>query len=328
MAKYLQRQIAENWATPYVALLLTMLMWLLAGGLVHGWWLQLVILAAIAFVLGEISNGNVLIRLRNRMTQSVFMLLATMVNPLFGELLPLVATLCFVTGLLLLFRTYQTAGAVGTYYFSFLLFGVAVLLAPVLLFFVPLLWLLSASHLQSLNSQEGVASLLGLLTPFWMMVPMAIYVHFLNPQLSLLSPLDSFVHFFSNLVQHTSYVTTYYLLPLFFIVTLTAVSIVYFWNHRTNDRIQTRLLLTFFFWSLAYAVLLLLVLPGCYDSLMFLVIALATPLVAHLLTVTNTKLSNIFFFVVFALTIFVSIVSLIGLTLSDVSLFFSELWNG
>jgi hypothetical protein len=149
--------------------------------------------------------------------------------------------------------------------------------------------------LSSLSLRTFIASLLGLLTPylFGITAVILLYKGDLTPFTSHFQPLTE-VTFFSS---YDSIPLSHYL-TYGFLVILTITGIVHFLRTSYNDKIRTRQL----YYSIMFfdiVVLVLLPIFPQYDDLLFRpAIILTSPLIGHFIALTNTKITNIAFYVI------------------------------
>ena len=169
------------------------------------------------------------------------------------------------------------------------------------LYFVPLLWLLMLTNLQSLSWRTWFASVLGLLTPYWIGVCWLTWQHDYTPAIDFFTPLASFATPFKYDALPTGHQTVYA-----FLVVLAIIGIVHFIRQKHHDKIRIRQLYGFFFWTFVAAALFLAAQPQHYDMLIRIMIICVSPLAGHFLTLTNTKITNIAFFVILAVTLVIT----------------------
>ena len=102
-------------------------------------------------------------------------------------------------------------------YYASLMLGLASLATPHILYFIPILWILMATHLLSLSWRTWLSSLFGLLTPYWFIAAWLVYQHDFSPLVNHLSPLIDFQ--FPIRYDHlsTSFVMTWGLLAVCFL---------------------------------------------------------------------------------------------------------------
>lgn len=297
MKKYLQNKIAENALTLPIAAAFTFMVWLTTGLLTHQWWLQLLLLAITAYLMVELSNDNALLRVRSRMVTSTLLVLTACNPQIFSNTSGAIVALCLVASLLLLFRTYQDQQSMGLTFYGFIFIGVASLFFVQTFLFVPILWILMLTQLQSLSLRTLAASVIGLLTPYWFVMPWIIW----QQEFGHLS-----AHF-SILFSHEATLSLSQLslgqLSFLGLVVLSFVfSAFHFTSHAFEDRIRIRQLFGFLGWIGMAAIILLLVLPHLYDPLIRIIIICVSPFVAHYFTLTSSRITNIIFIISFVLT--------------------------
>ena len=296
-----------------VAALFGLCTWLLIGLWKYQLWPQLACFVASVYLLLELSNQNALLRIRSRMVSSTFILLACTANFLLPHLTGGIVQLCFIASFLLLFQTYQNPQATGQTYYSFVAVGLASIAYIHVLWYVPLLWILVRTQLQALSWRTWFSSLLGLATPYWFFL-LWLTMPFGRPEgwIPDLSPLGShfsqFTPQLSSLHIHLSLLTTPSLLVLLFTLVLAVTGIVHFWQFSFEDKIRIRLLYGFFTTMTLFTVAFILIQPQHFNVFMPLCFVCASPLIAHVVTFTSSRLSNILFFAALtlaaALTIF------------------------
>lgn len=311
-----QNIIAESGLTLPVAALFSVVVWLLVGLVRLQLWPQLACFIATIYMVVEMTNQNALLRIRSRMVSSTFIVLSCASCFLFPQMTGGVAQLCMVAAFLMLFQTYQTSRCMGRIFYAFAAIGLGSLAFVQMLWYVPVLWLLMATQLQSMNWRTWLASMLGLAMPYWFAL-----VWFLLPfNLSAdwtadLSPLADHFALLAD-ISRPSIPTPPYLLGSIFALVLTlvlgAIGITHFWQYSFEDKIRIRLLYGFFTAMTAFTVFLILVQPQHFDVLMRLLTLCACPLIAHVLTFTSSRLSNILFFVALGLALALTVFNLIG----------------
>ncbi len=144
--------------------------------LLNGWWVQLVLICATAWLAEMLNVRCVMVMGRSRLT--LVMVLVMGLACLVAE--PSVEScgegLLWVLVVFLLFRTYQDRSATGRMYMTYLVLGVASVWEVKVLYLVPFLWWMTAGWLMSMSWRGWVASLLGLATPYWCLGAWALYV--------------------------------------------------------------------------------------------------------------------------------------------------------
>ena len=311
-----QNIIAESGLTLPVAGLFGIVVWLLAGLVQRQLWPQLACYVATVYVLVELTNQNALLRVRSRMVSSTFIVLSCTSSFLLPQMTGGIVQFCFVVAFLLLFQTYQTSHSIGRIFYAFTIIGLASIAFVQTLWYVPLLWILMATQLQSLNWRTWLASLLGLAMPYWFALLWFLLPFNLSDE--WMTDLTPLADHFSQLADITfqSPLTSHLFLGGLFVFVLTiilaAIGMAHFWQYSFEDKIRIRLLYGFFTTMTAVTVLFILLQPQHFDVMMRLLTLCACPLIAHVLTFTSSRISNILFFVVLALALALTVFNLIG----------------
>jgi hypothetical protein len=309
--KHLQNRIAESTLVLPVTAIFTLVVWLLSGLVSHGWWLQLLLFAVTTYLTVELSNANALLRIRSRMVSCTFLALSCATCFLFGSLTAIIVQLCITVTTIILFRTYQDQQAPGFTFYAFLFFGISSFFFVKVLYLLPIVWILMATHLQSLSWRSWLASLLGLATPYWLAFAycmlrqdftlLSVRGDLQSP--TLLSPLSSF-SIQTSLPLGRAWV------GLLFILAMMLLGMVHLSTHSFEDKIRIRQLYGYFSIMSIVLVLLLFLLPQHFDVLMMLLILHASPIVAHYLTLTHSRATNIIFLLAVAINLLITISSL------------------
>lgn len=301
MKKRFQNKAAESKLAMPLTSMWAIGVWLLCGLVQHQLWWQFACFAMSSVLMVQLNNINALIRIYSRMVSCSFMALMCMACFLFADAAGAATQLSFIAFLLLGFMTYQDKQSVGLTYYAYLMLGIVSIFFVQILYLLPLIWLMSFTQLQSLSWRTWGASLLGLLTPYW----------FICCALMWTGDFTRFVGHFSALADVQPVVGFAALsigrkLVLAFLVLMLLTGTVHFIRQHHNDKIRTRLLFGFFIW-MALAVLLFMFLqPQHFDVLLHLLIVLTAPLIAHFLTLTSTKQTNVAFFVIVGAVIFIT----------------------
>lgn len=323
MIKRLQNKVAESTFLLPAMAAYTMVVWLVSGLVQNQWWEQLACMVASVYLMVELSNANALLRVRSRMVSSVFLVLSATACFLFGSLSGGIVQLCFIGTLIILFRTYQDPQAPGWVFYSFLCMGLASLVFVHSLYFVPLFWLLMATQLQSFSMRTWVASVIGLTTPYWFLLPWVLYRQ---------EPLLLTDHF-APLVQFPfpyDYATLSVSRLVVFVFTnvLTLIAIFHFWYRSYEDKIRIRQLYGIFTVMVLLSIVWLALQPQHYDALMRIIIVCASPLVAHFFTLTNSRFSNGLFCAATALAALLTVLSLLEPHWQTIVDTLTALWTG
>ena len=292
----LQKIVAGSRLTLPVTSLYGLGIWFISGVMTHQWWIQLVCYVLATYLMVLLTNFNALIRVYSRAITSAFIILSCVACFLFPSLEGGIVTVGIIASLLTLFFTYQDNEATGWIYYTFLILGLASVAMVHTLLLLPIYWIMMI-FLSSLSLRTFIASLLGVLTPYWVGIAAVLVLYKGDPSL--------FVNHFAPLTE-IGFFSAYGSIPLAhyltyaFLVILTITGIIHFIRTSYNDKIRTRQL----YYSIMFfdiVVLVLLALFPQYDDFLFRpAIILTSPLIGHFIALTNTKVTNIAFYVILA----------------------------
>jgi len=278
---------------------------LTSGTLMNGAWVQFACFLLSAYLVVEFNNSNALIRIYSPMVSCSFIALSCAACFLFGSMSGAIVQLCGIAAYICLFRTYQDKTAMGWTFYTFLCVSLASMAKVQILCFVPLLWGMMFFLLTSLSWRTFAASLLGLLTPYWLVLPFAFYQ---EQSANLVSHFAALAEF--QMPYAYTHITLNQLLLFALVVALALTGIIHYWRNSYNDSIRIRQFYSCFIVA-TFAIIIFLVLqPQHFDMLMRLLIISVAPLIAHFLSLTHTRVTNIAFFVITAVTVLLTILNL------------------
>ncbi len=304
MTKRLQNKIAESRLALTVMTTYGVLVWLAAGTLTQGWWVQLACFLASCHLMMIMNNTLALIRIYSRMVSCSFIALTCTACFLFPSLVGGFTQLCIIGSLLMLFTTYLDEKAQGRTYYAFALWSLASIAYVQLLWFIPVLWLMMYSNLMALSLRNWEASVLGVLTPYWFW---GCWLVFQNDMPILYDHLLGLVPQWSVAVNYYANLSLSELLSLFVTITSMVTGIIHFINKRSGDKIRIRMIFYCFIWLNILAVVLLLLQPQLYDMTFRLMVICTAPLLGHFISLTSTKITNIYFLVLATATLLITL---------------------
>lgn len=290
----LQKIVAESRLTFPVTVLYGLLLCLIGGVIQHQWWIQLACYILATYLMILLNNFHAIIRIYSRAITSAFIILSGVACFIFPSLEGCIVTVGLVASLLTLFTTYQNREAAGWIYYTFLILGVASVANIHFLVFIPIYWIMMI-FINSLSLRTFIASLFGLLTPYWIWIAVVLFFYKdnLTPFTSLFQPLTEVTFFNAYGNIPLSHYLTYA-----FLVILAFTGIIHFLRKSYNDKIRTRQ----FYYSIIFFDIVVLVLlalfPQYYDLLFRPAIILTSPLIGHFIALTRTKITNIAFYLI------------------------------
>ena len=316
MTKRIQNQVAESRFTLPVVSAYALAVWLSTGLLIPhvpftlaelagGAWVQFACFVLSAYLMVELNNSNALIRIYSRTVSASFLIMSCMACFLFHSMAGAIVQLCVIAAYTTIFRTYQNKLAVAWTYYAFLCLGMASTVFPQTLFLTPVWWLLMRLQLNALSWRTFWASLLGLLTPYWFALCLLTYVGNFDYFVSYADALTSF-----QLPYDYTRLTVSQVLVFAFVVALGITGTIHYWRNSSDDKIRIRQLYGWFIVMAMLCSVWLVAQPQHYDILMRLIIVNTSPLLAHFLSLTHTRITNIAFYVISTTAVLLTLFSL------------------
>lgn len=305
MKKFIQNQVAESKLAWPIAIIYATVVWFLAGLLNEGWWLQFVCFGLTTLLMAHLNNLNALIRIYSRMVTTSFLVLSCCACFLFPSLPDIFLPICFVAFYLLLFNSYQDKEATAWVYYAFLCIGLSSLVFPQICYYLPLLWLLTATQLQSLSWRTFLASLLGLVTPYWCYSCWLVWKNDFSSLANHFSVLYDF-----SVSESISSLDNGRLVTLLFLCMLFITGTIHFIRQQSADKIRIRQLFSIFIWTSLFTITWLCLQPQFYDTLLPILIINISPLAGHFIALTRTKITNVAFMVITAVALLITLYNL------------------
>ena len=303
MIKYRQNRVAESRLLLSFSVIYGCIIWLAAGLVANAWWWQFCLFAISSYLIMELNNHHALIRIYSRMMSCSFIFLTCMNSHLFSSRSGAIIQLAAVAFYTFSFRSYQDRQAAGLTFYSWIAIGMASRIEVRILYAIPFCWLLMIVSYYSFSIRTFMASLLGLLTPYWMAG-----VYFLLLQ-DFSTPLQHFRPLLGNPFQFDySQLDLSEIITYFVLVALGLIGIFHFLRNSYQDSVRIRMLYKAFIYSDLILMILVPLLPQHAEWLLRIMIVNTSPLIAHFIALTHTRLSNLLFHVivilVLALTLF------------------------
>ena len=292
--KHTHNIIAESRHTLPITMIYGIGIWLLAGLVNNGGWMQFVCFAASVYAMMHLNNANLMIRIYSRSVSAAYILLTCAAVWLFPSIHGAVIQLGTILVLALLFSCHQNKETQGRTFYIFAIMSIISILEPHYLLFIPIVYLLMATTIYSICFRSFIASIIGIITPYWLY---AGWLLLNNPEYP-----SQVLHIITRFTE-IQWVTNYMVLTepqILYFILLTVIFIIgtiHFWVTSYMDKIRVRqiyyslILLTF------YTILLLAIQPQMYNVLIYMMTIAVSPIIAHFVSLTRTRLSNIFFIV-------------------------------
>ena len=288
MIKRTQNRIAESrWALPICAAY-TLLICIISGLFAEGIWVQLALTAVATLLMVELNNRNSLIRIYSRMVSCSFLVLTMMTPHKIESTEGCIVSMCFVAFYLALFHAYQDKKATGYVLWAFTAIGIASTVWIQILLFVPVLWVLTGTNILALSLRTFVASIMGILLPYWFISAYYIYMGDITPLVNHVVAITEFGHpfeFYNYSIND--------LLPLGFIALLAITGSIHFLRTSYMDKIRTRMIYEMFITMTIATMVLIIFQPQHANIATHMLIISTAPLIGHFLALTSTKITNI-----------------------------------
>ncbi len=288
MIKRTQNRIAESrWALPICAAY-TLLICIISGLFAEGIWVQLALTAVATLLMVELNNRNSLIRIYSRMVSCSFLVLTMMTPHKIESTDGCIVSVCFVAFYLALFHAYQDKKATGYVLWAFTAIGIASTVWIQILLFVPVLWVLTGTNILALSMRTFVASIMGILLPYWFISAYYIYMGDITPLIQHVASIAEFgqpFEFYNCSIND--------LLPLGFIALLAITGSIHFLRTSYMDKIRTRMIYEMFITMTIATMVLIILQPQHANIATHMLIISTAPLIGHFLALTSTKITNI-----------------------------------
>ena len=291
--KRIQNIVAESRFALPVTAVYALLMSMACGLSARNLWNQLAVLAVSSYLMVELNNANAIIRVYSRMVSCSYIVLFLMSGLLVSPVSSVLTQLCFIVFYMFFFRAYQNKSSMGLVFYAFLMIGLASTMSVHVFFLVPLMWILLFTNVLAGNIRSFFASVIGLVFPYWFLASYHIYTG--NPEAlaAHFSKLAEFGKLFDHTVLTDGRIMVLAMLALFMVV-----GIVHFHRNSYKDKIRTRMIYEIFSITGIYVMALLALQPNLYSELTGIMVVNTAPLIAHYIVFTNTRLTNVSFFVI------------------------------
>ena len=282
------------------------MVWLAAGLLSNRlMWVPFGCMVLSSYLMMELNNINVLIRIYSRMVSCSFLVLTALSVMTFTDMRGGIVQLCVIAFYMAYFQAYQDKEAPGWLFYAFFCLGLASLVFIQIVFFVPFLWIMMWRNIMALSARNFWASIVGLLTPYWFVG--AYYLLVNQPDvpvahcagIATFQPITIPIRFNEHL-----------LITWAFVLALGFGGSIHFLRKSFFDKIRTRmiyyLLITMFLLSALFAML-----QPQHASVLLRIATISTSiLIAHFIALTRTRFTNIMFIVILVAALVLTIYNL------------------
>lgn len=262
----------------------------LPEGVKNGGWfnslLALLIVSVSVYTLSELNISNVLLRINSRIISITFAALVLVAISLHSFHSGWVIMFLMLLSYFSLFRSYQLENSASLIYVSFLYVGIAILAFPKIVWIIPIYWL-TLYILRTANSKSVCASVLGLLTPLWIIGSIAFCKDKMDDFWNVARQVYTFEWGGYSTLSSIEAAT----IGLFFIIFI--IGVVDFYTRAYLDKTRIRIL--YYCISIhGFAIYLLFLLqPMSYNAFMPPAILITSLMAGHYVANNHTSLSNI-----------------------------------
>lgn len=287
--KRFQNRVAESRISLPATGVYAFIVCLLGGLLGEHMWIQFALLVVSAFLMMELNNSNALIRIYSRMVSCSFIVLAVMAYFLFVDIKCGIVQTCFIAFYLFLFTTYQSRASVGRVFYALPCLALPASTMYRYCFYTCNMGLM-ATNIMNGCARVYVASLLGLLLPYWF----ATGYYAFTDQISLIGDhFTALLDFDSQSVWLD--IPLVQIVTIVFIALLAVVGMINFRLNNYRDKIRTRMLFDFFSVMIIFTMIFMILQPTNMHFLLAMLIVSASPLIGHFISLTNSLITNLIF---------------------------------
>ena len=310
--KRFQNKVATSrYALPITATLAA-LVWVAVGLLMDNIWVEFAFTIISTLLMVELNNHNALMRTYSRMVSCSFLVLLTMAILPTPSLKSSITTMCFIAFYLIIWNCYQDKYSAGWTFYAFCCIGLASMVFIQIGYFMPLLWIMMLVFTLSFSIRTFLASLLGIITPYWFSAGYYVLADNIN---GLIQHFTEFINY-KELFDY-SMVTEHQVVNFSFITLISILSTIHFIRNSYADKIRTRMIYESLIMMTLTCIAFIILQPQHYQELMGILIVCVSPLVAHFITFTKGKIANITFITLLIMTV---LILLFNLFLPDVIL--------
>jgi len=248
------------------------------------------------YLIAELTNSNILLRISSRMLSSTLALFLGIILCLHSVAPGHVVMIMTILSFFAFFTTYQLPHPVPTF-LTYLFLSVGSLVFPKLLYLIPVYWGCQM-YLRSLSLRCFIASLFGVLVPYWLFLGVATYMD---------GGLPIFVDVCKQLVDlkmpDYSSVQLIDILIFAFVIQFFVLGAINFYANSYLDKTRTRIVYKVIITHAIFLIIFIALQPQLYHTLLPLLLVDSSLVGGHFIALTYNKFSHIYCLVCFALTI-------------------------
>lgn len=259
-------------------------------------YLSLGVCALTVYLIAELTNANVLLRISSRALSSTYAYIVGIILFMHGFIPGLAFALFILLSYFTLFATYQQPSPVLTF-LTYIMLSLASFVFPKSLVFIPIFWLFQ-SYLRSFSLRCFMASFFGLILPYWMLF-------------GALTCVDGGVAIFAeNCLQAVKFsmpdysaLSTTDILIFVFVMILFLVGFVDCIVNAYLDKTRTRIIYNVINSHTLLTILFILLQPQFFHTLLPILLVDASLVGGHYISQTYNKFSAIYFYVMLAFSV-------------------------
>lgn len=285
--RWLQNKVAESRLTLPVSVALFIVVRLFQGvGVSFTAAAAALLCLSTAAVMLETNVALQILRVRSRLGESLWLLLAAAMPFLYGLGAPAVCASCLAAGMGLLLCCYQNRNAVLLVFHSFLFLGAGSLLSPVMIPLALLFYFCLAFLMRAFSWKGLWAGIVGLLTPYWCWGAWEACVGDVMRVADHVLALWLWVLDWDGL----SLLPAVRLLPVWCLLVFFGLTgIIHYMRKRYDDKIRTRMMLYVYVCVTVFLHVAFLLLPGQRMELLAMMAVSTSPLMAHYWAMTRGR---------------------------------------
>ena len=303
--KRFQNKVAESRIALPATIVYVLIMCTLSDMFDNGMWLQVALLGLAGYLMFQLNNVNALIRIFSRMVSCSYLVLMTMTFFLFEDVANSIISILAIAFYLFFFSLYQDGKAVGRIFYAFAMVGIMSVVWVQALYFVPIIWVLLFTNIMAGNVRMIIASLLGLIFPYWFI---AAYGLLSGDVTLIISHFEALFEF--EPLSNWQEVSVSEIVTVGFVIFLSIIGMIHFRLNNYKDKIRTRMLFEIFSVMNLCLIVFIALQPNMIEPLLTLLIVNTAPMIAHYIALTNTKITNGSFYIIILITL--------GLTIGNV----------
>lgn len=294
--KRFQNKVAESSLSLPVSVIVCILIWFAAGLVSRKIWVPFLLTGFTTYLIAEMNNRNSLLRIRSRMMSCVYIVFATL-QAIFVANWQLAAVQTIIAlCIYLLLSCYKDRTAVSSVFAISLLLSAGSILWVNILYFLPIAIILLCVPLYAISLKAVSATIMGLLLPYWSLIPYFVY------EGNTLWLQNHFKPLYDGSVLF-NYSTTTYGQVIYFslLVLLFLIGWLHFVRTAYKDKLKTRTLYDVFITLSLIIAAVVPIVPVHADYTLSMLTLAVSPMVAHYFSLTETKLTNIVFIITIAI---------------------------